>query len=479
MNLRIFLFLTFLLTGAAAAQEGGYKPEAWLADFTQLKREMAAHYANLEWAIEERGMDLKALSEQIESRLRESKNESEARDAIEFFLRQFADAHLRVDWQLSGRDAAPTDADKPETEVKLCRELGYAKSPWQKPGVAFSGLKNFKPFEAPESDYFPGGVLTTGNGKRIGVLRIALFTESNFPDLCEKAAAELNLAGDSNCGDECRNKINRRASELLTRALTGQIKNLTGENIYALVVDITGNGGGSNWYEPAAQAFTPKRLESFNFGFIRHEHWKKQFTEQLKTVEAELEKTSSSKHRRLLNQASGVLRGRLAEAGKSCDRLAVWKNLKPDCSLVVVTPAKILPRRDAGIFPTGDVKKILFGSAGDEYRKGAFKGKLLILMDPRTASSAEAFAATLSDNRAATLIGQPSMGAGCGYTNGGIPTVLANSRASVLMPDCVRMRADGSNEVAGITPDVLIAWRANDTSYQKAKRVAKTLEFLF
>ena len=47
------------------------------------------------------------------------------------------------------------------------------------------------------------------------------------------------------------------------------------------------------------------------------------------------------------------------------------------------------------------------------------------------------------------------------------------------MPDCVRFRPDGSNEVAGITPDKLIAWRANDTRYQRAKRVLDALSNLF
>jgi hypothetical protein len=60
-------------------------------------------------------------------------------------------------------------------------------------------------------------------------------------------------------------------------------------------------------------------------------------------------------------------------------------------------------------------------------------------------------------------------GAGC--TNGGIQTFLKNSRAGVKIPDCIRLRADGTNEVAGITPDVLIPWRRNESRYQRVKRV--------
>ena len=99
----------------------------------------------------------------------------------------------------------------------------------------------------------------------------------------------------------------------------------------------------------------------------------------------------------------------------------------------------------------------------------------MVLVDRGTASSAEYFTAMLRDNRAATVTGEPTFGAGCGYTNRGIPTVLKNSGARVKIPDCVRVRADGSNEVAGITPDTLIPWRPGDSPYQKVKRVFDVL----
>lgn len=54
-------------------------------------------------------------------------------------------------------------------------------------------------------------------------------------------------------------------------------------------------------------------------------------------------------------------------------------------------------------------------------------------------------------------------------------TVLKNSGAGVKIPDCLQLRADGTNEVAGITPDVLIPWRPNDSRYQRVKRVFDVL----
>jgi len=99
----------------------------------------------------------------------------------------------------------------------------------------------------------------------------------------------------------------------------------------------------------------------------------------------------------------------------------------------------------------------------------------MVMVDQGTWSSAEYFAAMLRDNDAATIIGEPTGGAGCGYTNGGIQTFLKNSRAKVKIPDCIRLRVDGTNEVEGITPDVLIAWRPNDSGYQRVKRVSDAL----
>lgn len=47
-------------------------------------------------------------------------------------------------------------------------------------------------------------------------------------------------------------------------------------------------------------------------------------------------------------------------------------------------------------------------------------------------------------------------GSGCGYTNGGVLAILDHSGLRVEMPDCQRRRADGSNELAGIMPAIVV-----------------------
>ncbi len=72
-------------------------------------------------------------------------------------------------------------------------------------------------------------------------------------------------------------------------------------------------------------------------------------------------------------------------------------------------------------------------------------------------------------------MGARTGGAGCGHTDGGTPTTLTNSRAILKLPDCVRFRADGSNEVRGILPDVVLASRANDGLRFRAELLAAKL----
>jgi hypothetical protein len=89
--------------------------------------------------------------------------------------------------------------------------------------------------------------------------------------------------------------------------------------------------------------------------------------------------------------------------------------------------------------------------------------------------AAEEFTAVLQDNHAAVVMGAPTVCAGCGHTDGGTPTRLNNSGGVLEVPDCARFRADGSNEVMGIQPDVLVGLRSVDGPHRQGLRVAAWL----
>ena len=83
----VFGLLCTAMQAAAAQDVRSRDTTQWLADFAQLKREMTAHYANLEWAVERRGVDLRTLSRQTEDALRTAATEEGARRAFERFVR--------------------------------------------------------------------------------------------------------------------------------------------------------------------------------------------------------------------------------------------------------------------------------------------------------------------------------------------------------------------------------------------------------
>jgi C-terminal processing protease CtpA/Prc len=117
----------------------------------------------------------------------------------------------------------------------------------------------------------------------------------------------------------------------------------------------------------------------------------------------------------------------------------------------------------------------VFSPAQFPYHDGVWDGPLVILADQETWSAAEDFAAVLQDGGAAIVLGARTGGAGCGHTSGGTPTPLRNSGAILELPDCVRFRADGSNEVRGVIPDILLGLKAQDGRRFKAALVEPAL----
>jgi hypothetical protein len=123
-----------------------------------------------------------------------------------------------------------------------------------------------------------------------------------------------------------------------------------------------------------------------------------------------------------------------------------------------------------GTLPALAAHALYWASRADEFR-GAWNGPTYVLTDSNTGSAAEMFAALIRDRGIASVVGAHTFGLGCGFAVGGPPTVLPHSRLAVTIPNCVRLRADGTDEVAGVAPDIpveaargesarSVAWRA-------------------
>lgn len=446
---------------------------AWVADLTQLRAEMSAHYANLQWAVDARGLDLPALTSRAERQLASARTVPEARAVMEAFLRAFGDGHLSVSW--------PSAANGPAAagEAPLCTRLGFGGRTGA--GLPFHRAARFTPIQSPDSAYFPAGVVETPSGRRVGVLRIGTFSQYAFPQLCDQAARELGLTASSPCDEACEDRVDAAAGNLLTAALVRQLELLGRGRMELLLVDITGNGGGTNWVQPAARTLTAVRLASPALGFVRHPHWTRAFARRVEVLQRERGAADPALRGRI-DAAIAAFRRAGEEAGRHCDLSPLWEGRSVGCSLTatggVFASGALAYAAPGELGPASPAHRYLFSPSLYSYREGVYTGPLAILVDRGTASSAEYFAAMLADNGAATVLGHPTDGSGCGYTNGGIRTVLAGSGAVVRMPDCVRYRADGTNEVEGVTPHVLIPWHAVDNPYQRAKRVVAVLDTL-
>jgi hypothetical protein len=457
------------LNGEAKCAATGFDTRPWLEDFAQLTTEMAAHYSDLEYAVEGRHMDLPGLRRETETKLKASCSEDEAKGALRAFFKAFGDGHLDLEWP--GNGAPPT----PEESGSLCNRLGYKN--WElKPGVDFSALPEFSNIGGDSSGWFPGGILRISEQRKLGVIRIPVFSEHAFPDACEQVVQGLHLGDADNCDQKCKNRITHETGDLLTAAVVQRAAQLEAAGATAILVDVTHNDGGSDWVDPVVRSMSRTELRESPWGFIKHEHWTKELKERMADVETDLK--NGKQPPGLLQQAAATLRSAIARSEEKCDRSSVWIDGKLSCTLVVgglLYSTGVLPYAPPGSFAGLESKSELFHPLDYRYTESSARLPLYVVVDAHTWSSAEYFAYLLQDNNAAVILGEVTGGAGCGFTNGGIPTTLKNSHAVVKMPDCVHFRKDGSNANAGVTPDVLVPWSGHDNSYLRAEKLLHSL----
>lgn len=476
------LFICCSLTASAplhaqsnniACTKINFSAQAWLEDFAQLTNEMSAHYSDLEYSIQQRHMNLPSLRRETEVKLRQSCDEHDARQVLKAFLNSFGDGHLEIDWE---QPTAPMlDAKKSEA-LPLCARLGYRVASF-KPGIDFSQFAEFSSVGGEGSNWFPGGILRLTATQKLGVIRIPIFSEHAFAEACQQVVAEMQLSDSAACDSQCEDTIEHKTGDRLTAAILLRSAELQSAGATGILVDVTHNDGGSDWVEspPRALSRVPLREPGF-LAFIKHEHWTKQLQDQLNEVETDLKNESGPID--ILQHAATVLRSGIARSQEKCDRSRVWTDGQLSCSLVVsdlLYVSGILPYAQPGSFAALKSKDVLFHPSDYAYTESAARLPLHVVVDSQTWSSAEYFAALLQDNRAAIIFGEVTGGAGCGYTNGGIPTLLRNSHALVKMPDCIRLRKDRSNDNAGVTPDILVPWSGHDNSYVKAEKLLHSL----
>lgn len=453
---------------AATQPTKSFDPVPWQQDFAQLVAAVSDHYANLEWAIAERHMDLMKLKQTTETLLSEAHSDLEAKVALEKFVNSFGDVHFQIIWPKAEQDVSVSALSQHQN---LCEQLDYSSN-YNHSGIDISVLPQFIAVPGDEENLFPGGLLEESYHHKIGVIRIGVFMENGYPQVCAKAMKTLGITEATKCDAPCGDKIQLYVANFLTQALSRRAEALRKAGASRLLIDITGNGGGDNWAEIPPRILSSVPLHDSRYAFIRSDHWTTQLEKWDKEVEDDL--TQNREPVDLLKTARRRLQDGIKESEGHCDRSPVWRNVKISCSQLIADSrftTGILNYAAPGSFANLKSRTVLYDPLRYDYSESADRLPLYVAVDRNTYSAAEYFAALLQDNHAALVLGEPTGGAGCGYTEGGIPTTLRNSKAEVKMPDCVRIRADGTDAVYGVMPDFLIPWTKHDSDYERAEKL--------
>jgi hypothetical protein len=446
---------------AAVIDERPFDPKPWLEDLAQMRQAFSEKYANLEWAVFDRQIDLTGLFSDAKNRVEGAGNDAEARAAFDRLIRQIGDGHVQLQWPKS----RVTDLTK---MVNPC--AGYNSS---NGGPLVAALvPGYVALETPQSATFPAGVITLGR-RRVGVLKIKSFDPSATPGLCQGALAALSIQADASCDDDCSERIDAWAQTRMNQEFIDQLEALKATKIDALLVDILGNGGGTEWASAAARMLTPIRLKSSAYRFMRGPHWEKTFGD----LEDNLRKAALSARPEdrvlLLKFASQAAKSKL-DAARHCDAAPFWEGKRPTCNFLGEGPV-FMHSPDPNTLRGKPWAQLIFSPMKYQFSEGVWRGPLIILVDSGTASASEGFAAELQDNHAALIMGEHTYGAGLGYTEGGNPTTLKNTKAVLQLPDCVGLRADGSSTIRGVVPDLLVGFHRMDGPRLKALAVFAAL----
>jgi hypothetical protein len=441
--------VALLAAGPGDAGEGAFDPTPWIEDLQQIRAAMTQKYANFEWAVFERRIPLAGLFDATERRLRAAGSDEAARQIIDLSLGAIGDGHLGVKWP--GLTAAGPPHD-PQSSPGICRDLGYDAMLRGEPAAA--RIPHYRPLPEGTSAEFPAGQVRSGTDL-VGVLRIGMFAPHGYPELCASAREALGIADHAACDDACAERLEGAVYELMSQDVARRIRQLGRAGSTVLLIDVTGNGGGSEWAEAAARMVSSLQLRSERREGVRGEHWVTYWASLAKNLRAAAQAAPAGDAKQLEEWARQVDQAR-TEAATPCSAAAFWSGQRPPCKWLAPAfyASGILAEADSASLHAKPWGALVFSPAQYDFEASVWHGPLLVLVDAGTASAAEEFSAVLQDNRAAVVVGARTFGAGCGHTRGGTPTVLTHSLGVLQLPDCASIRADGSNEVRGISPEV-------------------------
>jgi len=177
------------------------------------------------------------------------------------------------------------------------------------------------------------------------------------------------------------------------------------------------------------------RIKSERMMFVRGEHWLIA-SPKWNAISATLRK----RHRPQIARSywHGPVKPRRRNRSRTpCDSTPLWEGKHSACSWLGqgFSTTRLLGLRRSRFAARKPWAADAFTPMKFPYREGIWRGPLIVVVDSGTGSASEEFAATLQDNLAALIVGESTVGAGCGHTDGGTPTTLKNSLAVLEVPD--------------------------------------------
>jgi hypothetical protein len=324
-----------------------------------------------------------------------------------------------------------------------------------------------------DSSSFRAGIVRNAGGAT-GLIRIRNFNPSQYPRECERAwdAATPAQRADAEGFAE-------RVQDRWLASLAATIDRIKAERPDRLIVDVGTNSGGNESGDWSARLFTARPLRSAPVLMSAGPQALTYLDQEIALLRTALARRTDPRSQRAGRAALATLtvRRSSAESAPPCEMSWVWRERRawrgPSCNRLVDVGfiSGIVEYQAPGSVPDPRIARRIYWPAAADPLRARWTGPLYVLTNGATYSAAEMFAAALQNNRAARTVGTRSGGDGCGFMVEGVPVTLPLSRLRVQMPDCVRLRADGRNEVAGIAPDIPVPARAGESPRARAARL--------
>jgi len=455
-----------------------FDSSAWQADFTALKIELERSYSHLAWfGSPQSGVNLPRLDSLAREALGRARTATEAAQAIQRFVVGFHDGHLVVSPPrppAAAPDAEPPAVTQANDAKSACAAFGYSPSTHITFSLPFESLPGFELLADGLSDAFRAGVLTQGR-TRIGLVRIPRFRAGEFIPVCERAWGRLRASHRM----ATRSEVAELADEEWLRTLAERLREVKAAGAEVLLVDVGGNGGGNDVSDWAVRLFSRRPVRSAPLLLSASPVAIPLFDEEIGDLRRALAASPASNVavRTTIQTALAEFERRKRDASAPpCDMSWVWREQRAwgtsSCSRLIASGffSGALAFAEVGSLDSVAARALYWASRADAFR-GAWDGPSYVLTNSGTGSGAEGFAALMRDRGIAKSIGTHTSGDGCGFMDHNEPFVLPRSRLAVAIPNCVRLREDGTDEVAGIAADIEVkpspgesaratAWRA-------------------